>query len=116
LQKRTLLIAAAVGWILAAVALIIFLSGHAQLEDARRPVAASWLPPSDTDFAAVMSGALTLSPDGSKLAFLTGDASETKLWVRDVTTGTVHQVEVERPTFPSGRPMANTLVFFLRES
>jgi serine/threonine protein kinase/Tol biopolymer transport system component len=112
LQKRTLLIAAAVGWILAAAALIIFLSGHAQLEDARRPVAASWLPPSDTDFAAVMSGALTLSPDGSKLAFLTGDASETKLWVRDVTTGAVHQVEVERPTFPFWSPDGKYIGFF----
>ena len=71
-QKRTLVIAAAVGWILAAAAFVIFLSSRAQLEDARRPMTASWLPPADTEFARGAAGALVLSPDGSKLAFLTG--------------------------------------------
>src|ERR1022692_4630599 len=42
-QKRTLVIAAAVGWVLALAALAIFLSSRAQLEDARRPMTASWL-------------------------------------------------------------------------
>jgi len=36
-QKRTLVIAAAVGWILAVAAVAIFLTSRAQLEDARRP-------------------------------------------------------------------------------
>jgi eukaryotic-like serine/threonine-protein kinase len=112
-QKRTLVIATAVGWILAAAALFVFLSSRAQLEDARRPMTASWLPPADTEFADVQVGALTLSPDGSKLAFLTGDGSETKLWVRDVNTGTVHQVEnIERPTFPFWSPDGKYLGFF----
>jgi eukaryotic-like serine/threonine-protein kinase len=112
-QKRTLVIAAAVGWIFAVAAFVIFLSSRAQLEDARRPMTAAWLPPDDTEFAAVQAGALTLSPDGSKLAFLTGDASETKLWVRDVNTGTVHQVEnIERPTYPFWSPDGKYLGFF----
>jgi Tol biopolymer transport system component len=111
-QKRTLVIAAAVGWILAAAALVIFLSTRAQLEDARRPMTASWLPPANTEFTTVAPGALTLSPDGSKLAFLTGDASETKLWVRDVATGTAQPVEVERPTFPFWSPDGKYLGFF----
>ncbi|MGA9929941.1 MAG: serine/threonine-protein kinase, partial [Terriglobales bacterium] len=55
-----------------------------------RPITASWLPPNDTEFASVAVGAPALSPDGSKLAFLAGAGSDTKLWVRDVTTGTVH--------------------------
>jgi eukaryotic-like serine/threonine-protein kinase len=111
-QKRTLVIAAAVGWVLVLAALVIFLSSRGQMEEARRPMTASWLPPADTEFAAVSAGALTLSPDGSKLAFLTGDLSETKLWVRDVTTGAVHPVEVERPTFPFWSPDGKNLGFF----
>jgi Tol biopolymer transport system component len=111
-QKRTLLIAAAVGWILAVAGLAIFLSSRAKLEDARRPMTASWLPPLDTEFTAVTAGPLALSPDGSKLAFLTGDVSETKLWVRDVTTSAVHQLEVERPTFPFWSPDGKYLGFF----
>ncbi len=111
-QKRTLLIAAAVGWVLAVAAVAIFLSSRAQLEEARRPMTASWLPPNDTDFASVSAGALALSPDGSKLAFLTGDLSETKLWVRDVTTGAVHPVEAERPSYPFWSPDGKYLGFF----
>jgi Tol biopolymer transport system component len=111
-QKRTLLIAAVVGWILAVTAFVIFLSSRAQLEDARRPMTASWLPPADTEFTSVVDGAPALSPDGSKLAFLTGDPSETKLWVRDVTTAAVHQLEVERPTFPFWSPDGKYLGFF----
>jgi hypothetical protein len=38
------------------------------------------------------------------------------LWVRDVTTGAVHQVEVERPTFPFWSPDGKYIGFFLRES
>ncbi len=111
-QKRTLVIAAAVGWILAAAALVVFLSSRAQLEGARRPLTASWLPPTDTEFTSVAAGPLALSPDGSKLAFLTGNSSETRLWVRDVTTGAVHQLEVERPTFPFWSPDGKYLGFF----
>ena len=111
-QKRTLLIAAVMGWILAATALVIFLSSRNQLEDARRPMTASWLPPSDTEFTSAVDGALTLSPDGSKLAFLTGDPSDTKLWVRDLATGAVHQMEVERPTFPFWSPDGKNIGFF----
>ncbi len=111
-HKRTLLIAAAVGWILAVAALAVFLSSRTQLEDARRPMIASWLPPVDTEFTSVVSGAPALSPDGSKLAFLTGDPSETKLWVRDITTGAVHQTEVERPTFPFWSPDGKYIGFF----
>src|ERR1700693_187197 len=111
-QKRTLLIAAAVGWILAVAAVAIILSSRSQLEDARRPMSASWLPPVDTEFASVVSGAPALSPDGSKLAFLTGDPADPKLWVRDVATGAVHQLEVERPTFPFWSPDGKNLGFF----
>jgi eukaryotic-like serine/threonine-protein kinase len=111
-QKRTLMIAAGVGWVVAVAAVIIFLLSRAQLEEARRPMTASWLPPADTEYAVVTTGALTLSPDGSKLAFLTGDLSETKLWVRDVNTGAVHQVEAERPTFPFWSPDSKYLGFF----
>jgi len=112
-QKRTLAIAAAVGWILAAAALAFFLSGRAQLEEALRPMTASWLPPSDAEFTSVQPGALALSPDGSKLVFLTGGVSDLKLWVRDVTTGTVHQVEgVEQPTFPFWAPDSKYIGFF----
>jgi Tol biopolymer transport system component len=111
-QKRTLMIAAAVGWVLAAAALALFLLNRAQLEDARHPMTAAWLPPPDTEFTGVVAGALTLSPDGSKLAFLAGDLSETKLWIRDVTTGALQPIEVERPTFPFWSPDGKYIGFF----
>src|SRR5271155_5424056 len=111
-QKRTLVIAAGVGWVLAAAALVFFLLSRAQVEDARRPVTASWLAPNDTEFATAAFGAMTLSPDGSKLAFLTAESADSKLWVRDVATGTVQQVEVERPTFPFWSPDGKYIGFF----
>src|ERR1700683_1504759 len=112
-QKRTLLIAAAVGWILALAALLIFLSGRSQLEEARRPLTASWQPPPDAEFAGVVVGAPALSPDASKLAFLTGDNSTSNLWVRDVTTGAGREVEgVDRPTFPFWSPDGKYHGFF----
>ena len=111
-QKRTLVIAAAVGWILAAAALAFFLSSRAQLEDARRSMTASWLPPADTEFTSVVAGAPALSPDGSKLAFLAGTAPETNLWVRDVNTGALHQIESDHPTFPFWSPDGKYIGFF----
>jgi len=112
-QKRTLLIAAGVGWILAAAALAVFLSSRAQLEDARRPMTASWLAPGDTEFTSVVDGAPALSPDGFRLAFLTGEARDTKLWVRDIATGTVRQVEgVDRATFIFWSPDGKYIGFF----
>jgi eukaryotic-like serine/threonine-protein kinase len=113
LQKRTLMIAAGVGWILAVAALAVFLANRTQLEEARRPMTASWLAPSDEEFAPIVAGAPALSPDGSKLTFLTGNLTDLKLWVRDVTTGTVHQVEeVEQPSFPFWSPDGKYLGFF----
>ncbi|HVP42958.1 MAG TPA: protein kinase [Terriglobales bacterium] len=113
LQKRTLMIAAAVGWLLAAAALAFFLSSRSQLEEARRPVTASWTAPTGTEFASVVVGAPALSPDGSKLAFMTGTLAEPKLWIRDVTSGTVRAIEgVEQPTFPFWSPDGKYIGFF----
>jgi Tol biopolymer transport system component len=112
-QKRTLVIAAAAGWLLAAAALTSFLLSRNQVEEARRPLTASWLAPPDTTFSIVHPGAPTLSPDGTKLAFLTGEQSETKLWVRDVPTGTVHSVdEADRPRYPFWSPDSKNIGFF----
>jgi Tol biopolymer transport system component len=111
-QKRTLIIGAAVGWVLAVAAVVVFLMYRSQLEEARRPMTASWLAPPDAEFTSVVDGPMALSPDGSKLAFLTGNPAETKLWVRDVNTGAVQQVETERPTFPFWSPDGKNLGFF----
>jgi eukaryotic-like serine/threonine-protein kinase len=111
-QKRTLMIAASVGWLLAIAAVVVFLMYRSQLEEARRPVTASWLAPPDTEFTSVVDGPMALSPDGSKLAFLTGNAAEPKLWVRDVNTGAVQPVDAERPTFPFWSPDGKNLGFF----
>jgi len=114
-QKRTLLIAAVVGWILAAAALAISLSTRSRLEEARRPMTASWLPPGEMELTLVAAGAPALSPDGSQLAFLTGtgNAGQAQLWIRDVTTGAVRQMEeVKQPTFPFWSPDGKYIGFF----
>jgi|CZKD01.1.fsa_nt_gi Tol biopolymer transport system component len=112
-QKRTLMIAAAVGWILAAAALAIFFYTRVQLEDARRPMTASWLAPTDKEFSAVAASAPALSPDGSKLAFLTGGTRDLELWVRDVTTGTARKLEgIEQASFPFWSPDGKFIGFF----
>src|SRR5271165_2381797 len=111
-RKRVLLVAAVVGWILAVAALVFLFSSRAQLDEAKRPLTSSWLPPPDTEFDGVAAGPLTLSPDGLKLAFLTGGSSETKLWVRDVATGALQEIEAERPTFPFWSPDGKNIGFF----
>ena len=100
-QKKTLLVAAVAGWILAATALAFYLFNRTQLQEAHRPLTAAWLAPPDTEFAPVQAGPLALSPDGSKLAFITGNLSESRLWIRDVATGAVKRMEdVEHPMYP----------------
>ncbi len=112
-QKRTLLVAAAVGWILAIATLAVYLASRAQLDDAHRPLTASWLAPPDTEFTIASGGAPALSPDGLQLAFLTGIAPDTKLWVREITTGTSRPVDgAERPTFPFWSPDSKYIGFF----
>ena len=112
-QKRTLVIAAAVGWVLAAAGVAMYIAKRSQLEEARRPLMAEWLPPGDTEFGGVQVGALALSPDASKLAFLTGQLGKTRLWVRDVSTGAVHEVEgADNATFPFWSPEGKSIGFF----
>jgi serine/threonine protein kinase len=113
IHKRILTIAAVVGWLLALAGIAIFFSSRGQLEEAKRPMTSSWLPPPDTEFVSVAAGAPALSPDGSKLAFLTGsNLAETKLWVRDVSSGALQPLDAERPTFPFWSPDGKYIGFF----
>jgi len=112
-NKRTLMVAAVAGWIFVAGLLTLFLMNRSQLEQARRPMNASWLPPRDEEFAGVLNGAPALSPDGSKLAFLTGAQLTTKLWVRDAATGAMHAMEGgDKATFPFWSPDGKYIGFF----
>ena len=61
----------------------------------------------------VHPGAPALSPDGTKLAFLTGEQSDTKLWIRDVPTGTLQAVgDADRPRYPFWSPDSKNIGFF----
>ncbi|HEX8817966.1 MAG TPA: protein kinase [Terriglobales bacterium] len=112
-QKRTLMIAATVGWLLAAAGIVIFFSTRKQLQEARQPFTASWLPPAGVEFTAVTDGPPALSPDGSKLAFLGGEITSSRLFVRDVDTGAIREIEgVDRPAFPFWSPDGKYLGFF----
>lgn len=118
-QKRTLMVAAALGWLAAISILFALFSGRSQLENERRPMSATWLPPKNTEYAPVSVGAPTISPDGEKVAFLTGTfltgtgVNGATLWVRDVATGAAAQVaDVERPSFPFWSPDGKYIGFF----
>ncbi|HVI08257.1 MAG TPA: protein kinase, partial [Candidatus Binatia bacterium] len=112
-QKRTLAIAAAAGWLVAVAACVLFAANRSKLQEAQRPLTAAWLAPDGTSFAPVVDGAPMLSPDGATLAFLVGEAANTKLWVRDVASGATRPLaEAERVTFPFWSPDSKFVGFF----
>jgi eukaryotic-like serine/threonine-protein kinase len=114
IQKRTLMVAAALGWLAAISILFALFSGRSQLENERRPMSATWLEPKGAEYAPVTFGAPTISPDGEKVAFIAGTGIDASgLWVRDVATGTAVQVaDVERPSFPFWSPDGKYIGFF----
>jgi serine/threonine-protein kinase len=74
---------------------------------------ADLLPPAGCDFMPVMFGVPQLSPDGTRLAFVARCGEKSVLAIRNLTTGTVEQLEgTAEAGFPFWSPDGASLGFF----
>jgi eukaryotic-like serine/threonine-protein kinase len=107
-------------WILAAAFAAAAAAGlawalrlHAKVREGERPFRAELVAPPDLRVAGVNAGAIALSPDGQRLAFVTADEPQTGLAVRDLGTGETKRLPgTEDATFPFWSPDSRWLAFF----
>ena len=84
--------------------------------DAERPFRAELVTPPDLIPAPVVAGAMALSPDGRRLAFVTGSLAESRLAVRDLGSGETKPLAgTEGGTFPFWSPDSRWLAFFAED-
>jgi serine/threonine protein kinase len=112
--KRWLPSLAVGGWAAAFIFLIALMAGQ---NSPPQKLAAELNSPRGAQFASAISGAPALSPDGTKLAFLTlqenQDTEYGILWVRDLRTGKVQKLEAAGDAaFPFWSPDGRQLGFF----
>lgn len=81
---------------------------------AENVVRAEIVPPPQLPMASLIPGALALSPDGKRIAFLSGSRAEvTTLAVRDLESGETRALQgTGRATFPFWSPDSRTIAFF----
>ena len=81
--------------------------------EADRPFRTELVPPPDVLIAPVVQGALALSPDGQRLAFVTAREQESGLAVRDLVSGETRPVAgTDGAAFPFWSPDSRWLAFF----
>jgi Tol biopolymer transport system component len=86
---------------------------RAALGEAVRPFRAEVVPPPEMKVAGVAQGALALSPDGQRIAFVAGDETRSRLAVRDLATGETRALAgTEGATFPFWSPDGGQVAFF----
>jgi Tol biopolymer transport system component len=81
--------------------------------DAERPFHAEIVPPPEIRLAAVTPGAMALSPDGRRLAFVTAANPQSALAVRDLASGKTERLAgTDAAIFPFWSPDSRWLAFF----
>jgi Tol biopolymer transport system component len=86
---------------------------HAKVREGERPFRAELVAPPDLRAAGVNGGAVALSPDGQRLAFVTADEPKGGLAVRDLGTGETKRLPgTDDATFPFWSPDSRWLAFF----
>ena len=97
----------------AAVGLGWALQLRGALREASSPLRAEIVPPPDIPVAGTVLGALALSPDGRRLAFVASGPPERTLAVRDLAGGETKRLAgTEGATFPFWSPDSRWLGFF----
>jgi serine/threonine protein kinase/Tol biopolymer transport system component len=83
------------------------------LREASRPFRAEVVPPPETPLVPVDSGALALSPDGQRLAFVSDGEAQSRLAIRDLATGETKVLAgTDGATFPFWSPDSRWVAFF----
>ena len=83
------------------------------VRDAERPFQTEVVPPPEIRLAAVTPGAMALSPDGRRLAFVTAANPQPALVVRDLTSGKTERLAgTDAAIFPFWSPDSRWLAFF----
>jgi Tol biopolymer transport system component len=83
------------------------------LHEASRVLRLEVVPPPETPLAAVVSGALALSPDGRQMALVAASDPQTSLAVRDLATGETKRLAgTDGATFPFWSPDSRWVAFF----
>jgi eukaryotic-like serine/threonine-protein kinase len=82
-------------------------------DDADRPLRAELVAPPDVRVAPVATGAVALSPDGRRLAFVAGALGDSELAVRELATGETRRLPgTADGSFPFWSPDSRWLAFF----
>jgi Tol biopolymer transport system component len=113
-QRRTLIAAGMIGWLLALGAIIASWTLWKRVEVAGRPMRSELAAPRELTPVPVSTGPAVISPDGSKLAFVALAGPEgVGIRVRDLTSGvTTTLAGTEGALFPFWSPDSTALGFF----
>jgi len=86
-RQKVLAVANALGWLLAAAAVVLAAMYANRLTSAQKLVRAQIERPVGFDFAFVLSGAPVVSPDGQQIAFVASKENKTTIFMQRLSTG-----------------------------
>ncbi len=111
IHTRALVALVAAGWLLAVAAIAGAIYFAQRADSVAQLVRAEINPPVGIDLVPVVSGSSAISPDGTRLALLSGSPSQ--LRVRDLRTGEWRELAgTEGATFPFWSPDGRFLAFY----
>jgi eukaryotic-like serine/threonine-protein kinase len=111
-SRRTLTVLAAAGWIAAIAGAAWIVAGRSSAGESA-PFRAELVAAPERPLAAVVFGAVTLSPDGRHLAMISSEGGNRRLAVRDFATGETRELNgTTDAAFPFWSPDGRSIAFF----
>jgi Tol biopolymer transport system component len=99
--------------VLAAGALALMYVSMQGKEEPRLPLRAELLAPAGVEFDPVVTGAMALSSDGTRLVFLATQAGQSRLWIREFASGRATALAgTDGAIFPFWSPDGSYIGFF----
>lgn len=112
-NRRTLAALGIVGWMLAAVCLVVALRYSRLIADERQPLSAEIDLPRGSEMTLGSNGGVVISPNSRMLAFPAKTPNGTFLWIRDLGTGKAWLVAgTDDASFPFWSPDSRKVGFF----